>query len=95
MSSVCGDYFMIHRLSDETEAVRRASVAKLERVVEWAHEIGAAHLDVVAKLVAHLRLDVVTPEKSVVERSHAGREPIDLRENAGHAQICSTRSSTP
>lgn len=80
VQSICGDYFMVHRLSEDGDAGERAA-DKLVEVMEWTRELGArrillpwleeAALDTPAKREAAVRnLARVAPE--------AGRLGIQL-----------------
>ncbi len=44
VGSVCGDYFMIHRLSGGTESERRENAAALAELVRWTRELGATRI---------------------------------------------------
>ncbi|MET0793357.1 MAG: sugar phosphate isomerase/epimerase family protein [Polyangiaceae bacterium] len=44
VGSVCGDYFMIHRLSGGTEQSRRENAAALRELVRWTRELGATRI---------------------------------------------------
>jgi sugar phosphate isomerase/epimerase len=44
VGSVCGDYFMIHRLSGGTEQARRENAAALSELVRWTRELGATRI---------------------------------------------------
>ncbi len=41
---MCGDYFMIHRLSGGTEQARRENAAALSELVRWTRELGATRI---------------------------------------------------
>lgn len=44
VSSICGDYFMVHKLAGESPNDRERNVHELERVIGWAGEIGAKRI---------------------------------------------------
>ena len=44
VASVCGDYFMIHRLSGGTEQARRENAAAMSELVHWTRELGATRI---------------------------------------------------
>jgi sugar phosphate isomerase/epimerase len=44
VASVCGDYFMIHRLSGGTESERRKNAAALSELAAWTRELGATRI---------------------------------------------------
>ncbi|MES1179193.1 MAG: sugar phosphate isomerase/epimerase family protein [Myxococcales bacterium] len=44
VGSVCGDYFMIHRLSGGSERARRENAAALSELVRWTRELGATRI---------------------------------------------------
>lgn len=44
VGSVCGDYFMIHRLSGGTESSRRENAAALAELVRWTRALGATRI---------------------------------------------------
>jgi sugar phosphate isomerase/epimerase len=44
VGSVCGDYFMIHRLSGGTKQARRENAQALSELVRWTRELGATRI---------------------------------------------------
>jgi L-ribulose-5-phosphate 3-epimerase len=44
VGSVCGDYFMIHRLSGGTAQARRENAQALSELVRWTRELGATRI---------------------------------------------------
>jgi sugar phosphate isomerase/epimerase len=64
VSSVCGDYFMVHKLSGEPKSELAKNVDMLKRVVGWAAEVGAERillplLETSAVPTAELKAEVV------------------------------------
>jgi len=44
VGSVCGDYFMIHRLAGGSEQARAENAAALSELVRWTRELGATRI---------------------------------------------------
>jgi len=44
VGSVCGDYFMIHRLAGGSAQSRRENAAALSELVRWTRELGATRI---------------------------------------------------